>query len=352
MTALDFFTANIHAMRCTNRCQHCWTQGSARNRQVPAEQVFFVLEKLAEARTQAPQGAFFLYDEPTTHPQFIKIIERAAALGLMWEDFFLPTNGSVLAGVSNQVMQRLKAASVNCLQLTAYGLEQTHDEFAVRRGAFQNFLATIRRAMEHGLEWYAGVVLHAGSVAELPQVFDLFRSLDPSGKATVGSFPFSWQGRGRYARRARASDYARLPDEYKRPAFVSEAQAVNRILADPQLSGKRAGSSVCYGLGVQVDRDLRVYCGGTCDSAGILAAAPELAAEFYLGTLGEQGFLPMLDAFQQERPRGLQLLEAISWGELAGRYGDRANDEIYYLDDLPEVKWAAGYLPSALPSRQ
>jgi MoaA/NifB/PqqE/SkfB family radical SAM enzyme len=208
MTNVDVFSIDLHAMPCTNHCKHCWTNGSRQHRPVPVEQVFFVLDKLAEMRKSIPQGAFFLYDEPTTHPHFIEIVERAAELGLLWESFFLPTNGSVLARAGDETWQRLKRAGADCLQLTVYGLEQTHDTFAGRRGAFQDLVTTVRRAMEHDVAWYAGVLLHADNVDELPETLAYVRHLDPAGKVQVGWYPFSWQGRGRDARRVHAAEYA------------------------------------------------------------------------------------------------------------------------------------------------
>ena len=73
LTEITTFSIDIRAAPRTNRCRHCWTYGSACNRdapirRAPVEQVFFVLDKLAQARAQVPQRAFFLYDEPTAHP--------------------------------------------------------------------------------------------------------------------------------------------------------------------------------------------------------------------------------------------------------------------------------------------
>ena len=351
---INTFSAGIHAMPCTNRCKHCWTQGSVRNRRVFVQRVFFVLEKLAQLQEDIPQVAFFLYDEPTTHPQFIEIMERAAQLELIGDQFFLPTNGSVLAKASDDTWKRLRKTGCDCLQLTIYGLEQTHDAFAGRRGAFQNIITTTQRAREHSIEWYAGIVLHPGNVRELKDTISYMKGLDPSGTSRVGWFPFLWQGRGRDANRVRAGEYAQLPAEMRRPrtSLVEEKEAIGRILDSPELSTRRAGESMCTALTFHVDRDLRVFCGGACDSGGIVAAAPELSAEFCLGTLSEEGFKPLVESYQQSPPRSIQLLDGITWGELAEKYGDRTNDEIYHLNDLPENKWATAYLLEALGNTQ
>jgi hypothetical protein len=70
---------------------------------------------------------------------------------------------------------------------------------------------------------------------------------------------------------------------------------------------------------------------------------PELANAFLLGEL-DAGFLPLLEVYQQKPPQGMKLLRKVTWGELAERYGDRASDEMYWLNDLPSHKWAAAYL--------
>lgn len=343
---ISAFSIDVHITPCTNHCRHCWTQGSAHHRRVPIERVFFVLERLAEIRQHIPQGGFFLYDEPTAHPQFIDIVEKAAELGLICEGFFLPTNGSILAKSPEMVWQRLKSAGVDCLQLTVYGLEQTHDAFAGRRGAFQGVVTTIRRAMEYDIQWYAGVILHADDVDELEATISYLAGLDPSGQARVGWYPFSWQGRGRDAKRVRAHEYARLPESLRqrKAAFFEEREAVDRILTIPELAQRSADTDLCEALVFQVDRDLKVFCGGACDSGGIIGAVPELAEAFLLGELDQTGFLSLLAAYQQRPPRGIGLLREITWGELAERYGDRANNEMYWLDDLPSHKWAAAYL--------
>lgn len=342
----DSFALGIHAMPCTNRCRHCWTGGSPQHARVPAEQVRFVLEKLAELQSEFSHVTFFLYDEPTNHPQFVELLEHAAALGLIGEDFFLATNGSLLARAPDETWERMARAGCRTLQLTAYGLEQAHDAFAGRRGAFQDLVKTTRRASAHRVDWYAGVVLHRENAGQVREAVEHLRGLAPDGRGSVGAFTFLWQGRGREAGRVRAHDLAALP-EGRRPrtdALVEEREAVRRILEDPDLAARRAGDITCGSLVWHVDRDRRVYAGGACDSGGIAAAAPELREAFFLGNLGGAGLRPLLESYRRAHPRALRLLDQVTWGELARRYGDRENDELYHLSDLPENKWAAAYL--------
>ena len=339
-------SVNIHAAPCTNRCRHCWTEGQPRHKEVPTGQVLLVIEKLAEMKSRLPYVNFFLLDEPTMHQGFLPIMERASELGLIGEEFFMATNGALLAKAPDSTWSRLKKTGCNCLQFTFYGLRDTHDVFAGRPGAFIDLTEAVRRAAEFGFEWFAQIPLHPGNVAELESLMDFLRGLDSTGQARVGWFPFLWQGRGRAALRVRGDLYRSLPEKLTRDRLqiVEEKQAIGRILADPELSVRKAGDSMCPVLTLQIERNLQVFCGGACDSGGIAAAVPELKTQFLLGELQDGGFEPILEKYCLDRPRILELLDRITWGELAERYGDRSNEEIYYLSDLPEHKWSSAYL--------
>lgn len=350
MNGIDFFNLDIHAAPCTNHCRHCWIRGSNLHSTVPARQVVFILEKLSELRSHIPYCSFFLYDEPTAHPDFLDIMDAADGLGLIGDSSFLATNGSVLATSPEPYWERLRGTGLKLLQLTVYGQEATHDLFAGRKGAFRDIITTIHRADTHHLEWTAGVIIHDGNASELHQTMRDLRALDPGGRAAIGSFVFSWQGRGRDAGRIHKDQYdALFPDrDRSKSLFLSEREAIDRILSDSTLSDQSAGASACRGVGFQIDRDLQVFCGGACDSGGILAAVPEMRDEFQIGKLDESGFEPLLDRFLNAPPRAIRLLQTITWGELATRYGDRTNDEVFWLNDLPEHKWASRYLLNTL----
>ena len=316
-------TLNLHAMPCTNACAHCWVQGSARKPRMPFEQIAWVLGQLAGLKGQGIAPGFFLFDEPTHHPRFLDILQRAADLDLLPEGFFVATNGSILAHRPDAYWEAVRQAGLRSLQLTLYGLEATHDAFAGRTGAFRDVVTTARRGLAHGMELVIQVIWHADNTAELAQTLDFARGLDPSGATRAGYFVFAWQGRGRRARRPRRVDYARLPGDLKRRLWVEEREAVGRICADAQLAARRADELRCQSLVLDVEHDLRVYGGGACDTGGVAGAVPELRREFALGTLDARGLGPLLEAYLREPPRAIRWLREITWGELAERYGDR-----------------------------
>jgi hypothetical protein len=132
----------------------------------------------------------------------------------------------------------------------------------------------------------------------------------------------------------------RLPDPLRQQTrWLTEAEAVQRILAQPELAARRANEAACASLTLEVDAEMEVCCGGACDSGGIAGAVPELRDEFVLGRLGDEGFGPLLEAYQTRPPRVLEQLSRVT-----AQYGDKANDELYHLPDLPLHKWASAYL--------
>lgn len=344
---IKMLSVNIHAMPCTNRCRHCWTSGSPEHRSVPAKQVLFVLERLSDIRSQIPQVGFFLFDEPTNHPYFFDIMEKASEMGLIGEHHFLATNGSILVKSSDDSWARLKKIGVNYLQFTLYGNESVHDDFAGRRGAFRNVEAAIEKCNNHGIEWVAGVILHSDNVREIMGTISYIKGLDESGNARVGWFPFMWQGRGRDAGRVSRTEYERwIPEDVRsrQKQLMDERSAIALILSEPELANRKTTEHLCTALTLNVDQDLNVFCGGACDSGGIASAVPELSDAFKLGNLEEAGFKPLLDNFLTGKWSGFTHLDSLTWGELADRYGDRDNDEIYWLFDLPGNKWPAMHL--------
>ena len=96
--------------------------------------------------------------------------------------------------------------------------------------------------------------------------------------------------------------------------------------------------------------DLSVYCGGACDGGGIAAAVPKFRAEFRIGNLQEDSLVGIIERYLEAPPRIVKELQRITWGELAKRYGDRSNEELYYLSNLAGQKWVALYLEEVVPS--
>jgi MoaA/NifB/PqqE/SkfB family radical SAM enzyme len=318
---------------------------------VPVEQVYFTLEKLFDIHSYIPQVGFFLFDEPTTHPRFFDIMERAGELDLIGEQHFLATNGSILAKASEDTWSRLKQTGISYLQYTFYGNEAVHDEFAGRRGAFRNLETAIEKSIDHGMEWVAGVILHSNNIHEIIETISYIKGLDDSGNARVGWFPFMWQGRGRDADRVSRTEYERwIPEDVRsrKTQLMDERSAIDLIMNEPELANRKPTDNTCINLTVNIDRDLNVFCGGACDSGGIASAVPELSDAFKLGTLEETGFEPLLDTFLKGKWAGFTPLESITWGELADRYGNRNNDEMYWVFDLPLNKWAALHLQKSM----
>ena len=353
MNSLLSFQLSIQAMPCTNQCGHCWIEGSPRHTLMPFETLNFVLESLADVAKSGIATGFVLFDEPTIHPEFVRILHRLTELDLIWPDFFLPTNGAGLARAPESTWAAVKALPSCYLQLSVHGMEQTHDAFARRQGAFKDVLGTLTRALEKGIECTLTYFLTPENLAEYAQIKELLHKLDPSDSTRVGAIPCLWQGRGSRLPRPRPAQLAAHNIRYSPRFFATEADVIQHILADPEMAARRPGTSVCAGQGsaqLLLDPDLQLYTGQFCDGGGILSVVPEYRQHFRVGELDRRGFSSVIAALQTEQvPSGIAALNQTTWGELAEKYGDKENDEIFYIGDLPQGKWAAAYLREVLP---
>lgn len=341
------FVVNIHAMPCTNRCLHCWTFGSPRHQTMNFEAIKFVFQQLDELRYQNVKNIIPLFlDEPTNHPRFIDIFKLQSDMGFVGENFFFPTNGSILAGLADNKWNVLRKYGLNWLQFSFYGLKNIHDEFARREGAFEDIFKTIRRAQERDINWYAGIILHSKNVKELPAIVDYLRSLHPFRKTRIGWFVFSYQGRGKQLERPIGNDIVALPEEFRLrgDSWGEEKQIIKKILGDESLASRKCDEPTCNLLAFDININLNVFCGGACDNAGILGAAPWLRKNLKLGRLSDDGFEPLIKQYVNSPPEPVKALREITWGELAQRYGDSNNEEVFYLKDLIYSKWASMYL--------
>ncbi len=333
----------IHGMPCVNRCLHCYENGSPGRPMMDLDGISFVLEKVSALGRSVDDVRVLMFEEPTVHPSFVEIMQMQGRLGLIREEsFFLPTNGYGLARLDPDGWESLVGCGVSWLQLTFYGTGEGHDAFAGRRGAFDDLARTIRSADEHGMKWYAGVMIHSGNVHDYACTADTISSLGTPAKP-VGWFTMGWQGRGADGRlRIRAGDLALLPD--RRGLWRTEGEIVGEILDDPGECSRKAIQDTCGMTYLEVAHDLSVFYGGACDSDPFWACRGRVG----LGKLDESGFDGILARLDSDPPEPVRLLGEVTCGELAERYGDPRGAMIFHRGDLIRHKWASEYLRETL----
>lgn len=339
---------NIRANRCTNRCRHCWAEGSPDVATMPTEDVKSILRELAAARDLFENVDFFLLDEPTDHPDFVDVFEFAGGLELLGPDSFVATNGVGLARAGPDVWRRLRATGLGYLQFTFYGVGEAHDKFAARRGAFDDVVAAARGANDVGIPWCASAVLQPRDAGDVLGTLEYIENLGSPMK--VGWLLYAAQGRGAKGRRPIFKDILEKPWLAAPGFFCSERRLREEILKDRELSRRPAAEAFCPTLVLEVDAEGEVFCGGACDSGGLAGVLPEFKHKFSLGRLGEKSLAAMIGEYFPDPPAIIKMAGAVTWGELAEKYASRVNDELFAPNDLIVSRWVRDFVKENFPA--
>jgi len=310
---------------------------------MPVEKCINVLDQLAELKAELGTVVFpMFFDEPTTHPSFKVIMKHQLALDLIFDDWWFATNGYGLARMSDNDWRELAAAGFEHIRLTFHGTGALHDELVGRKGAYDDLLKTISLAEKHDVRWLAGMVLNSRNQAFYEETEDAVMKL---GSPECG---FGWmlpQSQGRASadpHRVRLAEISRLVSEGS--GWFSEGDFIRKVLSDDSLSSRTVWGSKCRIIYLDIDRDLNVLFGGGCDGDPFC----EYREMMLLGNLEQDSFGSCLEKYMNHPPRPVTLLDRVTWGELAQRYGNELNDKVYHYTDLTGRKWAEAYLRDSL----
>jgi MoaA/NifB/PqqE/SkfB family radical SAM enzyme len=316
------------------------------------EDISLVLEQLSSMKDKGCAVMPLFYYEPTIHPGFLRIFGRMSKLGLIPEYFFMATNGAGLARRPDEEWQALKSLGFDWLSFTLYGFEESHDRFAGRKGSYQDIMQTIERANAHEINWYAGVLLHKGNVSE---VETLVPRLKEMGAKTAGVFPAMWQGRAMELARLDRADIEKLPERLRTRfsgTLLTEREIKERILADDAIDSRTAAECSCKGIVLEVEPDLSVYTGASCDEGGLKSVLPGFEEHFRIGSLKDEPLSAIVDHYIADPPPVVRMTTEVTWKELAERYADPESDALWFeTDQVHEViskKWLAEYVRERL----
>jgi len=133
---------DIDASGCTDTCRHCARDGR------PPYGRQFSLDELHVIRNEWGPLVTYCY-EPTAHPDFPDIYDPLIAVN---HGGWLVTNGYGLAKRADHAIlfERMRAMGFHTLSLTLHGLQEHHDWFVCRKGAFEDILQATRRAQKAG----------------------------------------------------------------------------------------------------------------------------------------------------------------------------------------------------------
>ncbi len=298
-----------------------------------------ILDQLVELKTELKTTVFPLfYDEPTLHPSFKHIIKHQLATGLIFDQWWFPTNGYGLARMSDDHWAELVEAGFDFIRLTFHGTGKTHDELVDRDGAYEDMVKTIHQAEKHKVNWLAGMMLNSSNQAMYE---DTKKTITELGKPCT---EFGWMLPHSEGRAANSSNRVKLTQISRllqgKHGWVSEGDFVKKILSDPDMSKKTARDNRCGIVYLDIDPDLNVFFGGGCDGDPFCLVKDKV----FLGNLKETTLFSCYHKYLNEPPEPVKLLNQITWGELAAKFGNKENDQAFHYTSLTGHKWLKEYL--------
>jgi len=239
---------------CPNRCRHCCDEGSPPFGDLMSlEDIQWIVAEFDRAWQDTfgtPAHFRILEDgfEPTVHQDFIRLRQYVMSFlpASRREEFdTLGTNGHGLARAPNwrSLFEELAAIGVRGLGFAVHGLEQEHDWFVQRDGAYQDITPSATRALDSGLNVSFEIHLNKRNLASFPAIVDALERLC-SGRARiwcgVPGFYMNDRLRAFDSLRPTKADWGRLADTLERaPDRGSNTEAHwTRLLTE---KGKFAG---------------------------------------------------------------------------------------------------------------
>jgi len=152
--------------RCNLTCQHCYSISADKDfaGELTTEEAFAVLDDLKAFRVPA---LILSGGEPLMRPDLLQIAQRAKQLGFY---LALSTNGTL---ISDDNIADLAQAGFDYIGISIDGIEETHDRFRRKEGAYQGALAGIRRCRDAGLKVGMRFTLTQDNAHDLPAMLRL-----------------------------------------------------------------------------------------------------------------------------------------------------------------------------------
>lgn len=228
----------IVAAGCNNRCRHCSMSAHTLVQVLLSlDEIGKIFEQFDSANRDSPplfgKLNVTLGYEPIAHPDIADIWQLIASIPHTPRSVeVVATNGSGIAGAENPraLLEKMRDAGLKTIQLSPYGLENTHDWFARRKGAFGDLMSAARHGIEVGLTINWQYLFHKKNVDELLELVNHGREITKDGESEESISIFSPAGRGQEIEHLRpdSDDLQKLPKEIRgikfTPDFRSEAE--------------------------------------------------------------------------------------------------------------------------------
>lgn len=151
--------------RCNLSCKHCYLNAEDREyeQELTNEEARAFIEDIAAM--QCPV-LLFSGGEPLLRKDLFELAAYAKSLGLRP---VLSTNGTL---ITPEMAQKLAEAGFQYVGVSIDGLEEIHDRFRGRKGAFRDAIQGLKNAAAAGLKTGVRFTVNADNVVDLPAVID------------------------------------------------------------------------------------------------------------------------------------------------------------------------------------
>ena len=177
--------------RCNLTCMHCYSISADKDfkGELSTDEVFSVLDDLKAARVPV---VILSGGEPLLRPDIFEISKRAKSMGFY---VGLSTNGTL---IDESMTDRIAEIGYNYVGISIDGLEETHDKFRRKQGAFKESMHGVKLCREMGIKVGLRFTMTQDNCHDLPAMLDMLDTYD------IDKFYFShlnYAGRGNHNRK-------------------------------------------------------------------------------------------------------------------------------------------------------
>ena len=151
--------------RCNLACTHCYASvGQNCGDDLNTREALGVIDDLAAFGAPV---VLFSGGEPFVRPDILTLARHAVGKGLR---VVFSTNGTL---IDAKLAEEVKSIGVSYVGISIDGMEEVHDRFRAREGAFRDAVRGMRTCREAGIKVGLRVTMTRDNVGEIPAIFDL-----------------------------------------------------------------------------------------------------------------------------------------------------------------------------------
>jgi len=171
--------------RCNLRCLHCYaTAGNGAEGELDTKEGKALLDDLAGYGVPV---VLFSGGEPTMREDLLELVAYASRKGIKP---VLSTNGTL---ITPGMASALKEAGISYVGVSLDGMEEAHDHFRAKKGAFREAVRGLRLSRDAGIRTGIRLTLTRFNARHVPAIFDLVRD---EGLDRVCFYHLVYSGRG------------------------------------------------------------------------------------------------------------------------------------------------------------